>query len=161
MTYSIRGLEPAPFAPLFAMQEDELSSRRAVRLRAKASAGYPCRVSLRDADEGDELVLIHHVNHDVETPYRNAFAIYIRKDAGEAGVFIDECPPVFAGRPITLRGYDADGMLAAARLPGLGEVDTCIRELLEDRSIAYIDAHNAAHGCFAARIERQIGRAHV
>ena len=26
--------------------------------------------------------------------------------------------------------------------------------LLADRRIAYIHAHNAAHGCFAARIER-------
>lgn len=154
MTYAIRGLDPAPFAPLFAMTEDELAEHRAVRMTAEASRGFPCRVSLRDADEGDQLVLLHHVNHDVETPYRNAFAIYVSEDAGEPAVFIDECPPVFEGRPLALRGYDAAGMLASARLALPGEADTAIRALLEDPSIAYIDAHNAAHGCFAARIER-------
>jgi hypothetical protein len=29
-----------------------------------------------------------------------------------------------------------------------------IRDLFADPGIAYIDAHNAAYGCFAARIER-------
>lgn len=154
MTYTIQGLDPARFAPLFAMKDGELADHRAVRVRAAASAGFPCRVSLRDADEGDELVLVHHVNHDVETPYRNAFAIYVRKDAGEAARFIDECPPVFAGRPIALRGYDGSGMLVGARLAIPGGADALIRELLDDPQVAYIDAHNAAHGCFSARIQR-------
>lgn len=154
MTYAIQGLAPDQFAPLFAMDDAALAERRAVRVRAAASAGFPCRVSLRDADEGDELVLVHHVNHDVDTPYRNAFAIYVRKDAAEAARYVDECPPVFAGRPIALRGYDGAGMLATARIALPGEADAAIRALFEDATIAYIDAHNAAHGCFAARIER-------
>lgn len=154
MTYAIQGLAPDQFAPLFVMDDAALAERRAVRVRASASAGFPCRVSLRDADESDELILVHHVNHDVETPYRNAFAIYVRKDAGEAARYVDECPPVFAGRPIALRGYDGEGMLATARLALPGEADAAIRALFEDATIAYIDAHNAAHGCFAARIER-------
>lgn len=154
MTYAIRGLDPAPFAPLFDLDEAALAGRRAVRLRAAADTGFPCRVSLRDAAEGEELVLVHHVNHEVETPYRSAFAIYVRKDALEAAAYVDECPPVFQGRPIALRGYDAAGMMAAARLALPGEADARIHELLEDGAIAYIDAHNAAHGCFAARIER-------
>lgn len=154
MTYAIRGLDPDQFAPLFAMSDEALAERRAVRVRAAANNGFPCRVSLRDADEGEELVLVHHVNHAVETPYRNAFAIYVRKDASVAARYIDECPPVFAGRPIALRGYDADGALAAARLTLPGDADEGIRALFDDAAIAYIDAHNAAHGCFAARIER-------
>ena len=154
MTYEVRGLDPGPFAPLFAMDEGQLAERRAVRVRAAASAGFPCRVSLRDADEGDELMLVHHVNHDVETPYRNAFAIYVRKDAAAPARYVDECLPVFAGRQIALRAYDAAGMLAKARLALPGEADARIRELLEDPVVSYIDAHNAAYGCFAARIER-------
>lgn len=154
MTYAIRGLDPARFAPLFAMAADDLGRHRAVRIRAAADHGFPCRVSLRDAGEGDELVLVHHTHHAVETPYRGAFAIYVRKDAATAAEFVDECPPVFMGRPLALRGYDAAGMLVAARLASPGEADAAIRVLLEDASIAYIDAHNAAYGCFAARVTR-------
>lgn len=157
MTYRIVGLDPRQFEPYFTMSEADLSDRRALRTAAKADRGFPCRVSLRDANEGEELLLINHVNHAVETPYRNAFAIYVRKDAKEAAEYVDECPPVFTGRPIALRGYDADGMLTEARLALPDQADPAIRALLENPVIAHIDAHNAAHGRFSARIERHHG----
>lgn len=153
MTYLIRGLDPAPFAGLFALDDATLRERRALRLTADAHRGYPCRVSLEDARHGDELILLHHVNHDVETPYRSSFAIYVRKDARRAE-YVDRVPPVFEGRVLALRGYDAGGSLATARLAAPGDADAAIRGILSDPAIAYIDAHNAAHGCFAARIER-------
>lgn len=154
MTYRIAGLEPGDFTHYFAMEDADLAAHRATRAVATASRGFACRISLRDAEEGEELLLVHYVNHAVETPYRSAFAIFVRKDAGEAAEYIDTCPPVFAGRPIALRGYDAGGMLVAARLAAPGQADAGIRELLENPAIAYIDAHNAAHGCFSARIQR-------
>lgn len=153
MTYRIAGLDPADFAPLFALSDDELAQRNACRVTAAASRGYPCRVSLEDADEGEELILLHHVSHDVATPYRSAYAIYVRREA-EIAELIDETPPVFEGRPLGLRGFDAGGVLRDARLALPGEADAKIRDLLGNPAIAYIHAHNAAHGCFAARIDR-------
>ncbi len=32
--------------------------------------------------------------------------------------------------------------------------DAAIRTLFTDDAIAYIHAHNAAHGCFAAKVDR-------
>jgi len=154
VTYRIRGLDPDQFAKFFAMTDEQLVSHRAVRAVADADRGFPCRVSLRDATCGDELVLVHHTNHAVETPYRNSFAIFVRRDATEAAEYVDCCPPVFEGRPIALRGYDADGNLRDARLTMAGEADAGIRSLLDDPGVDYIDAHNAAHGCFAARVTR-------
>jgi hypothetical protein len=154
MTYCIRGLEPGPFDHFFALDGAELAAHNARRVRAAADRGFPCRVSLRDADEGEELLLVHHVNHDVATPYRNAFAIYVREGAEEAAEYVDACPPVFEGRPLAFRCYDADGNLRTAALAMPGEADATIRRLLGEPETAYIDAHNAAHGCFAARIGR-------
>lgn len=153
MTYAITGLDPAPFAPLFALSDAELAARRAVRVTAAASRGFPCRVSLEDAGEGEELILLHHTSHAVETPYRSAYAIYVRKGAAAAR-YVDCLPPVFEGRPLGLRGFDAAGVLRDARLALPGEAEARIGDLLANPAIAYIDAHNAAHGCFAARIER-------
>lgn len=153
MTYMIAGLSPDPFAPLFAMTDAELARRNACRVTATADRGFPCRVSLEDARTGEELILLHHVSHDVETPYRSAYAIYVRRGV-PAAVYRDAVPPVFEGRTLALRGYDAKAMLRTARLAGPGEADGAIRALFADPCIAYIDAHNAAHGCFAARIER-------
>ena len=61
---------------------------------------------------------------------------------------------MFEGRSLALRAFDAEGMLQTARLAGPGEADGAIRDLFEDAGVSYIDAHNAAYGCFAARIER-------
>src|SRR5207244_2279814 len=116
--------------------------------------GFPCRVSLEDAGEGETLILLHHLSHDVATPYRSAYAIYIREKADAAAVYEDRTPPVFEGRPLGLRGFGPDGNLKNALLALPGEADAKIRELLSDPAIAYLHAHNAAHGCFSARIER-------
>lgn len=153
MTYSIQGLSPEPFAPLFAMGDSELAALNARRITATADRGFPCRVSLEDAKAGEALILLHHTSHDVETPYRSAYAIYVRPGV-EAATYRDELPPVFEGRALALRAFAADGMLQTARLAGPGEADGAIRDLFADDAIAYIDAHNAAYGCFAARIER-------
>ena len=153
MTYRIAGLDPAFFAPLWALDDDALAKRGARRLTADTDRGFPCRIALEDARAGDTLLLVHHVHHDVEGPYRSAFAIFVREGA-ERAVYGDECPPCFAGRTLSLRGFDRDGALADARLAPPGEADRAIRRLLADPRIAYINAHNAAAGCFAARIER-------
>ncbi|MCW5645938.1 MAG: DUF1203 domain-containing protein [Sphingopyxis sp.] len=153
MTYMIEGLSPDPFAPLFAMDDANLAAINARRVTATADMGFPCRISLQDARAGEELILLHHISHDVETPYRSAYAIYVRPGV-EAARYRDELPPVFAGRPIALRAFDDAGMLQTARLAPPGEADAAIRDLFADPGISYIDAHNAAHGCFTARIER-------
>lgn len=153
MTYRIEGLAPAAFESLFSMTDGELAERGAKRVTADSCRGYPCRVSLEDAAQGDELILLNHVSHDVATPYRSAYAIYVRKGAARAS-FKDQTPPVFEGRPLGLRGFDAEGMLKEALLALPGEADGKIRQLFANPEIATIHAHNAAHGCFAARIER-------
>src|SRR5690606_11700092 len=139
--------------PLFAMTEAELAVRGARRVTADADRGFPCRISLEDARAGEELILLHHVSHDVATPYRSAYAIYVRQGVA-AAAWRDELPPVFAGRTLALRAFGADGMLRTARLTGPGEVDGAIHGLFAAPATAYIHAHNAAYGCFAARIER-------
>ena len=154
MTYKIAGLVPAAHAYMFAMSDVELASMNARRVTATASRGFPCRVSLEDAEVGESLILFHHVSHDVATPYRSAYAIYVREKAQAAAEYIDRTPPVFEGRPIALRAFDADGNLRNATLALPGEADLRIRELFDSSEIAYIHAHNAAHGCFSAAIER-------
>ncbi|MEZ5655701.1 MAG: DUF1203 domain-containing protein [Sphingobium sp.] len=156
MVYKIEGLDYGQFAPLFAMSDEELARQSAMRVHARAGEGYPCRVTLQDAGEGETVILLNHVSHDVSTPYRSSFAIYVREmgGMGDAPVYIDCTPPVFEGRPIALRAFDAEGMLQAAALALPGKADLEIRALFARDDIAYIHAHNAAHGCFAAYVNR-------
>ena len=153
MTYVIQGLSPDRFAPLFELDDAALAAIHARRVTATSGKGFPCRISLEDAPAGEELILLHHTSHDVATPYRSAYAIYVRPGV-VAATWRDELPPVFEGRSFALRAFDSEGMLQSARLAGPGEADGAIRDLFAGDAISYIDAHNAAHGCFAARIER-------
>ena len=152
MTYTIRGLDPQPFQPLFLLSDDELGRRRMKRMTVTDKPSFPCRVSLVDRDIGEEVILLNHVSHDVANPYRASHAIFVA-DA-ERGEFVGEVPPVFETRMLSLRGFDGDGMMADALLTQPGEADAGIRTLFDNPHIAYIHAHNAARGCFSARIER-------
>ena len=77
-----------------------------------------------------------------------------RKSTEEPAEYVDEVPPVFGPRVLSLRGFDRRWNDGEAILTQPGEADAGIRELFEDPEIATIHAHNATRGCFAAKIER-------
>ena len=154
MTYQITGLSPDIAKPFQGATAEELSAMGAVRMTATSKPGFPCRISLEDAEVGEELILFHHTSHDVDSPYRSSYAIFARTGLAKAAKFTDAVPPVFKGRPLGMRAFGKDAMLKTAKLSLPGEADQSIRQLFELDEVAYIDVHNAAHGCFVARVER-------
>ena len=154
MAYRIEGLSSEPFRALFGLSDEALAERGALRVVADKPVGFPCRITLEDASPGETLILLNHVSQDAATPYRASHAIFVREGAEASAIYIDETPPVFAGRTLSLRGFDGSGMMQAALLAMPGEADAKIRELFAEPGIASIHAHNAVRGCFAARIER-------
>lgn len=154
MTYRITGLDPTPYRDLYRLSDAELAERGVVRMTVTAKPSFPCRVSLTDRDVGEQVLLLNYVSHDIANPYRASHAIFVTEGAEEAAVFVDEIPPVFEKRILSLRGFDADGMMADATLTQPGEADEGIRRLFANPKIETIHAHNATRGCFAARIER-------
>jgi len=153
MTYRITGLDPAPYKPLYGLSDDELAERGIVRM-AVTEPTFPCRVSLTDREIGESVLLLNHVSHDVANPYRATHAIFVTEGAEQAGEYVDEVPPVFQKRVLSLRGFDKDGMMADAILAQPGEADAGIRKLFANPEIETIHAHNATRGCFSAKIER-------
>ena len=154
MTYMIKGLPRDRFADLLGRSHAELAAQGARRVVADKDFGFPCRVSLKDAAAGESLILLNHVSHDVDGPYRATHAILVREQAEDIAPLVDETPPAFARRSLSLRRFAANGDLVASRVAGQEEHDRAIRELLADPRVDHIDAHNAGHGCFSARIER-------
>jgi hypothetical protein len=153
MTFAISGLPIDPFQPLFGLDDEALAARGAVRVTA-AEGRYPCRVTLQDAAPGETLILLNHRDHDVETPYRSAYAIYVRERARQSASLTDRLPPVLRGRPIALRVFDENHMLMGAELALNDDVEAAVLRRFADPAVAYLQAHNAAHGCFVARIDR-------
>ena len=154
MTYRITGIDPAPYRQLYGLSDDELAGRGVVRMIVNEKPSFPCRVSLTDRDLGECMLLVNHLSHDVANPYRASHAIFVTEGAEEPAEFVDEVPPVFEPRVMSLRGFGKDGMMADAILTQPGEADAGIRRLFENPEIETIHAHNAARGCFSAKIER-------
>jgi hypothetical protein len=153
MSYVVRGIDPKPFRQLYGLSDAELESLGVVRMTV-SSPTFPCRVSLTDRAIGEKVLLLNHVSHDVANPYRASHAIFVTEGAEEPAEYVDQVPPVFEPRILSLRGFDSDGMMADAILTQPGEADAGIRKLFENPKIETIHAHNATRGCFSARIER-------
>ena len=154
MTYRVVGLDPEPYRSLFGLPDEALAKRGIVRMTVTEKPSFPCRVSLTDRDIGESVLLLNHVSHDVANPYRASHAIFVTEGSEKAGEYVDEVPPVFEPRVLSLRGFDNDGMMAEAILTQPGEADAGIRKLFANPEIETIHAHNATRGCFSAKIER-------
>ena len=154
MTYRISGLEPSQYAHLIGLSEQQLAAQGAVRMTANKKPSFPCRVTLDDAEIGETLLLVNHVSHEGDNPYRASHAIFVSEAATEAARYEDEIPPALDRRILSLRAFNADGMMTDAALAQPGEADEVVRRLLADPAVDHIDAHNAIRGCFAAKVER-------
>ena len=73
MDFRISGLSVAPFAPLFGLSDAELAARNAVRRVCDAKPGFPCRVSLMDAEPGERVLLLHHEHQPAAPPRARRF----------------------------------------------------------------------------------------
>ncbi len=128
MTFRIRGLEAEQFAHLFALSDAELAAHGAVRKIADGPS--PCRVSLTDATPGDEVILVNHEHHAVESPYRMRFAIYVREGEKTFDA-VDAVPDQLRRRTLAVRGFDSerdDDRLGADRRHMAGRGDrTAVR----------------------------------
>jgi len=154
MDFQISGLPAAPFAPYFGLPDAELAKHCIVRHTATKCPGFPCRVSLRDASPGETLLLLNYEHLGVATPYRSRYAIYVSEHAEEARVAVNEVPDVLRRRLLSLRAFDAQGMLLEADVIDGRDVEQLIEHMLHRPDVDYIHVHNAKPGCFAARIGR-------
>lgn len=155
MSFVIKGLPIDEFRPLFGLPDAELAARGVIRRTADKKPGYPCRITLQDAEPGETLLLMNYESHKASTPYRSAYAIFVKESASEPAAYLNEVPPVMEKRPIALRIFNTDGMLIGADLGREGaETKAKIEAIFADPNAAYIHAHNAMHGCFAAEIRR-------
>ena len=154
MAFRIRGLSPEPFRHLFGLDEAALAAAGARRVVVDAQPGYPDRIELRDLAPGELALLLNHVHQPADTPYRASHAIFVREGADEAREFVDCVPEALRIRPISLRAFDAAHEMVDADLVDGTDLPAAIERLFANAGVAYLQAHFARRGCFAARIDR-------
>lgn len=151
MSYRVTGLSAHPFAHLFGLDDAELARLGAVRHRGE---GLPDRVELRDTRADESVLLVNHEHQPADTPYRSRHAIFVREHAGAAFDAIDTVPDALRRRLLSLRAFDAAGMMVDADITEGHEVERLIERLFAQPQVDYIHAHYARRGCYAALIRR-------
>ena len=154
MDFRIAGLRAEGFAHLFGLPDTELARHRALRRICDDKPGFPCRVSLEDAEPGETVLLLNYEHLAVDSPYRASHAIYVRERAQPSFDEVDEVPPALLPRLLAVRAIDAKGMIVAADVVEGRELVPLVERYLADDTVAYLHAHFARRGCFAARIDR-------
>jgi hypothetical protein len=151
MHFRIQGLPAEQFTPLFALSDEVLAQRGAVR--RVADGPRPCRVSLTDATPGDALILVNYEHHAVASPYRMRFAIFVREGERMFDA-IDQVPEQLRKRTLALRAFDAEAMMTGYELTEGTQLEAAIARQFAEPRASYLHVHFAAPGCYAARVER-------
>ena len=148
------GLSPEPFQALFELSDEELATRRAKRVVVDSKPGFPCRISLQDAEPGDEVILTNFIHLPSESPFRSTHAVYVRRAATTAASYSDSVPEMLRSRLLSVRAFDAKDMLVGADVIEGDRVEEVIARFFEDPVVQFLHVHFAKPGCYACRIDR-------
>jgi len=154
MDFRIQGLSPAPFMPLYGLSDDELAGRNAKRYIANSKPGFPDRIEMRDAEPGERLILANYVHQPANTPYHASHAVFVLEGAEKAYDAVNEVPEVLRRRILSIRAFDLNHWLVEGDVCDGRELEATIQRLFSNSAVAYLHAHYAKPGCYAARIER-------
>lgn len=153
MSFRITGLPAQPFAHLFGLDDAELARHGALRLMTAEGDRHPDRIELRLARPGETVLLVNHEHQGADTPYRSRHAIFVREHAGASYDAVDRVPAMLRSL-MSLRAFDAQGMMVDADIAEGEAVEGLIERLLGQPEVAYLHAHYARRGCYAALIRR-------
>jgi hypothetical protein len=154
MSFQVVSLPLERFLPLFSLSSEALREHNAMRMVVDKHPGFPCRVSLEDAQIGETVLLLNYEHQPEKTPFRASHAIYVREAAKQRHCDVGEIPQLFRLRVISVRAFDAHHMLVAADLAQGVDLERCIEQLFANPVVSYLHLHYAKPGCYAARVER-------
>lgn len=153
MSFRITGLAPDAFLPLAGLNDAQLAARGVERRVVDVFPGFPDRIGLDDIPPGETALLLNWTHQPADTPYRASHAIFVR-EAATAAYDGGEVPPALRRRVLSLRAFDATHRMVDADLASGAQIEDVIARLLADERVAYLHAHYAKPGCYAARIDR-------
>lgn len=154
MSFQVHALPYEPFARLFDLSDAELRKHGAERVLVNVKPGFPCRVSLADAEPGETVILVNFEHQPENTPYRASHAIFVRENAEQAFPKAGEVPEVLTSRLVSVRAFDRRHHMIAADVVEGSTLREAIPEILRNPDVFYLHLHNAKPGCFAASVTR-------
>jgi len=144
-TFSVSGIDPA--------EADRLRAAGGIAYIADDKPGFPCRQCLRDAEIGDEMILVSYDPFEQSSPYRSSSPIFLHRSSCAAFAGHD-LPEQLTCRNLSVRGFDGAAMMQDGVLIDGRDLQTTIDDLFTNPDIEYLHVHNAGRGCWAAKVRR-------
>jgi hypothetical protein len=152
--FQIRPLAQNEFQEITKLTEAELQKIGALRMVVDKLGKFPCRVSLEDAEVGEEVILLTYNHHKTTTPYRASGPVFIRQILKEAEFGLNEIPSFLNHRYLSLRSYSKEGMMKEAFTSEGKDLQTTLEKAFDNSEASYVHIHNARHGCYLCAAER-------
>ena len=154
MGFQISALNIDQFSHLFGQDQEALAEQGIRRIVVDNNPGFPCRVSLQDAEVGEKVLLMNYEHQPMPTPFRSSHAIFVREWASQAKPDRIEVPKMFRHRLLSVRAFDASGMMINADVIDGEHLESLIEHMMADKSTDNLHIHNAKPGCYVALVER-------
>jgi hypothetical protein len=152
--FRVSALPRHTFEELFALDDESLARRGAKRSVADTKPGFPCRVSLEDAEPGERVILVPYCHQPAESPYRASGPIFVREAARTASLAPGTVPAMLRTRLLSVRGYDAGNLMIESDAVDGRELESCLTRTFERETVSYVHVHFARPGCYACRVDR-------
>jgi uncharacterized protein DUF1203 len=151
--FRISALEHTHFDALLSLDDAVLAARGARRYVADKKPGFPCRVSLQDAEPGERVILVPYHHQPADSPYRAAGPIFVREGARTTSLPPDTVPRTAAftfaiGARVRCRASDEADVIDGR------DVESRLASMFADDRVAYLHIHFARPGCYACRADR-------
>ena len=110
---------------------------------------------MQDAAPGEQVLLFTFEHQPTDSPYRASGPIIVRREAARSHVAVNEVPDQQRRRLLSVRAYDARDWIVDSDVVQGTELEATIEHACSPiRRVAYLHLHNARHGCYAARVDR-------
>ena len=121
---------------------------------ADAKPGFPCRVSLQNAEIGERVLAISYCFQKSDSPYRASGPIFVRELAETANPSVNEVPKMLVESLLSVRAYNSENMLIAADVVEGVKLESAITSKFSEDSVDYLHIHYAKQGCFNSVVRR-------
>ena len=116
------------------------------------AGGWPLRCCLEDSVAGDQLAIIAWSPFPWKGAYAETGPIVVHAAGCRGPASVDTLPGDFDARPMVLRPYGHDRMIAYHRVRHIAAGDSLaahVAELLAEDDVDFVHARNVTGGCYA------------
>lgn len=125
-----------------------------VTLVNESANGTPLRCCLREAEVGEEVVLIAYQPARLGGPYMEVGPVFIHATRCDGYGTPESYPEGFRHRQLLFRAYDIAGAQIDNKIANGNDAEVAIADLFAMSHVADVHARNVLAGCFMFKVHR-------